>query len=194
MSTATRTPLWVKLALLVAVLGPSAWWLADRQARHRNEARLAQIASAIAGRPVQVHCPGVWARLANWDTVEGSVRFDAEGRPADEARLHVTPCAELDALAEGRRAAVLACVAAGGECGEGARELAMALDVIAHEAWHLAGVLDEAEAECRAYASMAWAGERLGATPVQARALATLHRERTWPQMPARYRPSSCPA
>ena len=48
--------------------------------------------------------PGVVGHILTWDTVEGSVQYDAEGRPSDEAKLRAFACDELDALAEGRRA------------------------------------------------------------------------------------------
>jgi len=75
------TPAWVKLTIVVLVAAALVWWIADRQARHGNERRLSAIASQIAGRAVRVSCPGPVGRLIGWDIVEGSVRFDADGKP-----------------------------------------------------------------------------------------------------------------
>lgn len=111
-------PAWVKLALVVVFVGGPGWWLAQRHDRVGNESRLSAIASTIAGRDVRVRCPGVVGRVLSWDTVEGSVRFDAAGRPADETRLRAFTCAELDALAEGRRASAATCADAA--CAPGA--------------------------------------------------------------------------
>jgi hypothetical protein len=75
------TPLGAKalaVALLVVAL---AWWLADRHDRLANQARLGAVASAIAQRPVEVHCPGPFARTFMFETLDGSVGFDADGRP-----------------------------------------------------------------------------------------------------------------
>jgi hypothetical protein len=183
-------PAWVKLALIAVFLGGPGWWLAQRHDRVGNESRLSSIASAIAGRDVRVRCPGVVGRVLSWDTVEGSVRFDAAGRPADETRLRAFTCAELDALAEGRRASALTCADAA--CAHAADDLALAVDVLAHESWHLAGVIDEAQTECRAVQTLAWTAERLGATPEQGRALARRYLATGYPRLPERYRTGSC--
>jgi hypothetical protein len=183
-------PAWVKLALIAVFLGGPGWWLAQRHDRVGNESRLSSIASAIAGRDVRVRCPGVVGRVLSWDTVEGSVRFDAAGRPADETRLRAFTCAELDALAEGRRASALKCADAA--CAHAADDVALAVDVLAHESWHLAGVIDEAQTECRAVQTLAWTAERLGATPEQGRALARRYLATGYPRLPERYRTGSC--
>jgi hypothetical protein len=187
------TPAWFKLALVVVLTGPPGWWLVDRHDRLGNEARLRAVASAIAGREVQVRCPGVVGKVFSWDIVEGSVRFDASGRPADETRLRAFTCAELDALAEGRRAEILACAErAGLACGQPAQDLALAVDVLAHESWHLAGIMDEAITECRAVQTMAWTAQRLGATREQGQALARIHLATGYLRLPPRYRSGAC--
>jgi hypothetical protein len=176
-----RTPAVVKLAIVAVLVGGPAWWLMQRQDRLGNEARLSGIASAIAGRDVKVRCPGVMGRVFSWDTVEGSVRFDASGRPADETKLREFTCAELDALAEGRRPRVTG-------------DVALAVDVLAHESWHLAGVIDEAETECRAVGSLAWTAQQLGATPEQAQRMAVHYVETGYQRLPERYRNNACEA
>jgi hypothetical protein len=189
MRTARRaTPIWVKLAVVAVLAGGPGWWLAERHDRLGNEARLSDIAGAIAGRDVHVRCPGVVGQVLSWDTVDGTVQFDASGRPADEARLRAFACGELDALAEGRRDAELVCAERGDACGD---DLARAVDVLAHESWHLAGVADEAETECRAVGTLAWTAQRLGATPAQGRALTARYLATGYPRLPDRYR-SGC--
>jgi hypothetical protein len=109
------------------------------------------------------------------------------------AELRARACAELDAIAEGRRARVLACVADRGVlCGPDAEAAAMAVDVVTHESFHLAGFLDEAQTECHALQTMAWTAQRLGATPEQARALARVQVATNYPKMPDRYRLPGC--
>ena len=183
------TPTWVKLLLVASVAGGAWWWHAERQDRLDNEARLGEIASAIAGREVRVRCPGIVGKMLTWDTVEGSVQFDEHGRPADEARLRLFACDELDALAEGRRAEELICAERGDSCGD---DLARAVDVLAHESWHLAGVADEADAECRAVRALAWTAERLGTTPAQGRALTVRYLATGHHLLPQRYRSGAC--
>ena len=181
-----RAPAWVKLALVAVFVGGPGWWLADRHDRVGNESRMSAIATAIAGREVRVRCPGVVGRVLSWDIVEGSVRFDASGKPADETRLREFTCAELDALAEGRRASALSCTDAA--CAAAANDVALAVDVLAHESWHLAGVIDEAATECHAVETLAWTAERLGTTPEQGRELARRYLETGYPRLPQRYR------
>jgi hypothetical protein len=187
------TPLPVKLALAAAVLGAAVWWLADRQDVRANERRLSAIASEIAGRDVRVQCPGAVRRLFGWDIVEGSVRFDADGTPHDETKIRKQSCAELDVLAEGERAKELECIGRTGiACGRHGRETVMAVDVLAHEAWHLRGIMDEGETECRSLQTIAWTAQRLGATAEQGHAMARAQYDGGYREMPARYQAAGC--
>jgi hypothetical protein len=191
--THPTTPLPVKLTLAAALLGAAVWWLAQRQDLRGNERRLSAIASEIAGRDVRVQCPGPAGRLLGWDIVEGSVRFHADGTPHDETKLRKRSCAELDALAEGERATELACIGrARIACGRHGRATVMAVDVLAHEAWHLRGVTDEAETECRSLQTMAWTAQRLGATAEQGHAMARAQYDGAYQEMPERYRTGAC--
>jgi hypothetical protein len=124
------------------------------------------------------------------------VQFDSSGHPSDTAEIRGHACAQLDALAEGRRNDVLACLTAtvATSCGDAAADLAMAVDTITHESYHLSGIADEADTECHSLLRMARTAEELGATPAAARALAHVQRDVTYPQMPEQYRSASCPA
>jgi hypothetical protein len=189
------TPLWLKLSVSAFLLAATAWWVLDRADRVGNERRLSAIASQIAGRAVAVHCPGPVARVMGGSTAEGWVEFDAAGRPADETKLQKTSCAELDALAEGRRAKELECTArARILCGRRGSELAMAVDVLTHEAVHLRGVRDEAATECASLHAMAATAQRLGATAEQGAALAHGQFTEAYPQMGEVYRSGACEA
>jgi hypothetical protein len=188
-----KTPLWVKLTAAAVLTGAVAWWVADWRDRRGNEQRLGAIASQIAGREVRVRCPGPIARLFGWDIVEGSVRFDADGTPEDETKIRKQSCGELDALAEGRRAKELACIGRTGiACGRHGRETVMAVDVLAHESWHLRGVIDEAETECRSLQTMSWTAQQLGATAKQGHAMARAQFGGAYQDMPDRYRSGAC--
>jgi hypothetical protein len=187
------TPVQVKVALAAVVLAVAGWWLAGWRDLRGNERRLSAIAGEIAGRDVRVQCPGPVGRMFGWDIVEGSVRFDADGAPHDETKIRKQSCAELDALAEGRRGQELACIARTAiACGRNGPELAMAVDVLAHEAWHLRGVIDEAETECRSLQTMAWTAQQLGATAEQGRAMARAQYDGGYHDLPARYRAAGC--
>ena len=187
------TPLWLKLAVSVLLLAATAWWVLDRADRVGNERRLSAIASQIAGRAVKVHCPGPLARVFGGSTAEGWVKFDAAGKPADATKLQKTSCAELDALAEGRRAQELECTArAGILCGRRGAELAMAVDVVTHEAFHMSGIRDEAATECASLNRMGTTAQQLGATAEQGAALARGQFTEAYPQMGEVYRSPDC--
>jgi hypothetical protein len=187
------TPLWVKLTIAVVLGSAVVWWFADRHDRIGNEERLSAIASQIAGREVRVSCPGPIGRLFGWDIVEGSVRFGADGKPYDETKIRKQSCAELDALAEGRRREELECTArARIPCGPHGPETVMAVDVLAHESWHLHGVMDEGVTECRSLQTMAWTAQQLGATAEQGRALAQAQYDGPYQQMGEAYRDGRC--
>jgi hypothetical protein len=187
------TPLWLKLSVAVVLLAATAWWVLDRADRVGNEHRLSAIASQIAGRAVKVHCPGPVGRLFGGEIVEGWVKFDAAGRPASETKLMATSCAELDALAEGRRAQELSCTErAGILCGRRGKELAMAVDVVTHEAFHMSGIADEARTECSSLQTMASTAQQLGATAAQGAALARGQYAEAYPLMGESYRSGGC--
>lgn len=187
------TPLWLKLTISALVVTALAWWVVDRLDRRGNERRLGAIASQIAGRDVRVKCPGPVGRLLGWDIVEGSVRFGPDGKPADETKIRKQSCAELDALAEGRRGDELECIGRTAiACGRHGRETAMAVDVLAHESWHLRGVIDEAETECRSLQTMAWTAQQLGATREQGRAMARAQYDGAYGELPEAYRSGAC--
>ena len=180
---------------------------------------------------MRVSCPGPVGRLFGWDIVEGSVRFDAGGRPADETKIRKQSCAELDALAEGRRERGLAAsMPAATACAEpsacacrlgparsrtgrlgqpsrprqapprtatrraGAERPATltAVDVLAHESWHLQGVMDEAVTECRSLQTMSWTAQQLGASAEQGHAMALAQYEGAYRRMSEPYRSGGC--
>jgi hypothetical protein len=188
------TPLPIKLAAAAVLVFAIGWWTLDHVNRSGNERRLSAIASEIAGRSVKVHCPGPIGRVFAKDSVvEGFVRFDADDRPADDTKLMAGSCDELDALAEGRRGKELACTErAGILCGRHGRELAVAVDVVTHESFHLQGIQDEARTECNALQTMAQTAERLGATPAQGVGLGRGQFAESYPLMPEGYRSAEC--
>jgi hypothetical protein len=188
-----RTPLGIRIAAALIVLVPLCWYVADRIDRRGNEHRLAAIASQIAGRKVKVHCPGLIGRaLKNYDTVAGSVQFDADGVPADDTKLRAQPCSELDAIAAGKRGGPLACVERSNSCGDDAIAVAAAIDTITHESFHMQGVADEAVTECYSLQTMEWTATQLGLTPEQGRRLASLVYDTSYDDMPDQYRSSAC--
>ena len=80
-----------------------------------------------------------------------------------------------------------ACAARSTSCGDDVQSLAWAVNTLAHEAFHLRGILDEGLTECYAMQSLAQTAERLGAAPDQARGLAVLHWETSPAKKPVQY-------
>jgi hypothetical protein len=145
------------VALVLLALGLGLMLMQQREAR-AHESRLAGIASEIAGREVSVHCQGrVGAAFdATWE--DGSVSFDAAGKPADSTKLKRRVCVALNRFAERPTTADT--------------DQLSALNTLAHESWHLAGVQSEAKTQCRAMQTIATVAIRLGAEPMFAQLLA----------------------
>ena len=118
----------------------------------RLEHRLGTVASAIARRPVKVHCQGETGALLDVGPELGTVQFDAEGHPADHTDLKHQVCGWLAKLPGGSVA-----------------HAATAVEVLAHESYHLAGYMDEATAECYALQTMPYVAQQFHATPAQIR-------------------------
>ena len=142
---------------------------------------------------MQVHCPGPIGRALRQDQLEGSVTSTPAAAPRNETKLRTMTCAELDALAEGRRQKELECTErAGILCGRHGKELAVAVDVLTHESWHMRGIQDEARTECNSLQTMAGTAMALGATSGQAAALARGQLAESYPLMPDQYRSAQC--
>src|SRR5919109_1238493 len=87
--------------LLAVATVPVLGFMALHHERQANESRLAAVAGVIAGRPVEVHCPGIIQRLVEVSPNSGSVYFDADGRPGDFTELDDETCSTLDDFVEG---------------------------------------------------------------------------------------------
>ena len=160
----------------VAVLGV----VALQYEKRANEHRLAGVASEIAGRDVDVHCPGPMQKLVDISPNAGSVYFDAQGRPAEYTDLNDETCTTLSDFAEGKTGP------------QDSLRVARALHVLAHESFHLAGVRGEAEADCFGVQRVAFAAGRLGADPGEAERLAAIARRDRAISAPPDYRSAAC--
>jgi hypothetical protein len=182
----------MKLAL-VALLALLLGFLAVRHQRaEAAERRLATIAAEIAGREVRVECQGAVAALFDVTSEAGSVQFDAHGRPTDTARLKRRTCSDLARFARDPDSAELACLWQRALCPEDVIRTAWSVQALAHEAWHLAGELNEARTQCFGMQSTAEVAERLGAEPAHARALAAYLYAHVYPRLPSDYRTGHC--
>jgi hypothetical protein len=145
----------------------------------RLEHRLGIAASAVAGRPVEVHCQTVSQTWLSAHAELGYVEVGPDGRPEPRTVIAPQACEDLSAwLGSNRR--------------EPTREQVIAVHVITHEAMHMAGELGEARAECLAVQRDARLARALGATREQASDLARQYWLQVYPQMPDEYRSGEC--
>jgi hypothetical protein len=157
----------VALILLVPLLVFSAWQFARRE---ENENRLALVASEVALRDVDVSCPGFWTRLVEITPNAGWVDFDEHGRPSNRTSLSASTCTSLERVWRGKQGS-FACLLAGG-CDEQTRRAVHGIVTLAHESWHLRGVVNEAQTQCYAVQTTELVARSLGVPPVDARMIA----------------------
>jgi hypothetical protein len=168
-------PVWsVALLALLAVLATVPVVQAARL-----EHRLSAVASALVGSSVTVDCQSRGQEMTDLGHELGWVSYDAAGRPEPRTLIKRRPCSALrDYL--------------GSDKDSPSREQVVAVHVLGHEARHMAGQTVEAEAECAAVQRDAVTARLLGATPEQARALATTYWLEIYPQMPDAYWTADC--
>jgi hypothetical protein len=159
----------VKLALvlLVPLLVFCGWQF---QRRQQNENRLALVASEIARRDVDVSCPGFWKRMVEITPNAGWVDFDEHGRPSDRTSLSASTCKSLERVWRGKQRAFGCFIRA--RCDEDTLRAAFGIVTLAHESWHLRGVMDEGQTQCYAVQTVEQAARALGVLPVDAHLLA----------------------
>ena len=162
------------VALLIAAVAFVGFRLTEKRAEER---KLASIAGAIARRDVSIHCQSVVGELVDIDGEYGSVRFGADGRPGRTARLDRRVCTVLLRLQHGRSVSVDA-----GSIG---------VEALAHEAYHLAGVRDEAATQCYALQVMRFVAAQLGA-PAEAGDAYVGAALARYPTLPDEYRSVEC--
>ena len=168
-------PLFSVALLVLAGAGfLTPWFL-----RVRLEARLADAASVIVGRRVQVHCQSFGEAFVDVGAELGFVAFGPDGVPEPRTLIKREPCAALRDYLRSDRSAP-------------SREQIVAVHTLTHEAIHMSGVTNEAETECLAMQRDAEMARLLGADRSDARALALSYWTSVYPQMPTPYRSSSC--
>lgn len=183
--TATR------ILVAIAAVAALGFYVGPYRDKEQDEERLAKIAGVIAGRDVGIACPGTLATLTEISAHDGSVAFTPDGRPTDEAKLSSRTCSRLRAFLSGEIAG-LDCLAAGATCPKAVEDAAVAVNVLSHEAWHLAGERNESVAQCYALQSNEDTAIGLGATPAEARAIADFVVRRVQPVLPPDYKTAAC--
>jgi hypothetical protein len=182
----------MRLILLVLVAALAGLFLFQKHSKAAEESRLAAIASEIARRPVSIHCQGAVGDAIDVTAESGSVEFDATGRPADVADIKRKICQRLQDFPQARMSAKFACLDAPSKCDASVVNDAIALDVLAHESWHLEGNQNEALTECYALQTVGFVATKLGSNNIQARGLARLVHLLVYPHLPDAYRSDEC--
>jgi hypothetical protein len=148
-----------------------------------SDPRLSRIAGELARRHVTIRCEGLAGALTGARGESGRTEF-VGGKPGSVAYLQEGICATLDAYARSPKACLLPC--------DAPLEIAWSLNTLAHESYHLAGVRNEAQTECYALQAIDFVARRLGASPAQARALASFSFSELPGRMPPGYRSPAC--
>jgi len=161
------------LGILVVVSGFFVWreW--------SLESRLTEAVQELVSDPeVEVNCQGFF-REFRLDNNLGEVGVDQEGNLSTRAELRGSVCSQLRSWI-------------GSDKSNPTRDQVIAVHVLAHEAVHATGVRDEGRTECLAMQSDEELALLLGASPVQAVALADQYWTEVYPRMPGPYRPIEC--
>jgi hypothetical protein len=153
--------------LLVPVLAFCGWQMLRQE---QNERRLALVATELAQRDVGVDCPTFFARLVEITPNAGWVDFDEHGRPSHETSLSATTCRGLERVWR-RDQTSFTCLIGGG-CDQNTVRAVYGIVTLAHESWHLRGVVDEGQTQCYAIQTTERVALRLGVSPEDARLIA----------------------
>jgi hypothetical protein len=148
--------------------------------RHeRLKDRLASVASRLAGSDVAVHCQGPGGEFFDAGAELGYVRWGADGHPEPATLIKRQQCRHLAAYLDSR-----------GDSPSDAEVIAV--HVLAHEAMHMSGVMEESETECLAVQRDAETARLMGATPAAGAALARRYWRVFYPNLSEVYRNAEC--
>ena len=199
---------WVSFGLLVSVSAVLVRWLATRVdaiGRQRafpwvsvvllaalavaaatpgvlgglRERRLARVASAVVGAKVGLHCQSFGEAFVDTGIELGYVRWGPDGVPERSTLIKRDQCRDLAAYQRSGKH-------------DPSRAQVVAVHVLTHEAMHMAGIVDEARAECAAVQRDARTARLLGASVADARVLAGRYWRTLYPLMPDGYRTEDC--
>lgn len=145
----------------------------------RLEHRLTAAASDVVGSAVEVHCLTLGQTWLEAHAELGYVLIRPDGRPEHRAVIARQACEDLRSWLQSDRR-------------NPSRDQVIAVHVLTHEAMHMAGVVDEAQAECLAVQRDAQLAQALGGTAQQAGELAFRYWREVYPQMPDSYWSAEC--
>ncbi len=134
--------------------------------------KLSVVAGEVAGRSVEVDCPGFLRRLIDVRGIGGSVQFDADGTPSNTTHLETSVCDSLAGYSDTRKSSGMSCVYGAAPCPDRIEHTVYAALVLSHESQHLRGIRTEGVAQCYAIQALPLVAERLGSPPAEAKAMA----------------------
>jgi hypothetical protein len=168
-------PVFSVALLVVAGLG----MLVPGVRHHQLEDRLAVVAGDLAGYSVVVNCQTAGQEWVDAGAELGYVRYGRDGVPERATLIKHAQCTELSRYLRSH----------GDHADDGQ---VVAVHVLTHEAMHMAGITDEARAECLAVQRDAKTARLLGASPQEAANLARRYWREFYPRMSDTYRSSEC--
>ena len=173
-----RVP-WIGLGLIavpLVVLGISErQWIS---AEHTFSA----VARALAPGSDGVHCQRLGETFTYAGAELGHVDWDEDGVPTGPAMVSYGSCGRLTDYWHSSVA----------DKAHPPLDQVVAVHVLTHESMHLAGRLDESDAECAAMQRDAWVAQQLGATAAEGQALAETYWREVYPRMPDMYTDGVC--
>ncbi len=149
--------------------------------RGRQEAKLATVASVLAGREVEVHCQSFGEAFVDAGAEAGYVKFTADGQAEPSTLIKRDQCADLNSYLKSDKR-------------NPSRAQVAAIHVLTHEAMHMRGILNEAQTECAAVQRNAYTARLLGADDAHAKEVARIYWRLIYPEMPSGYRTTECRA
>ena len=161
------------VVLSVILAASAGFWWRERVLERRLEA----VAADVAGRGATVECQGLAANLVDLQSRTGSVRYGS-----DEIFLARSTCTALRRFVKDDHGG-LACLRSidydhvserDYACLQHATDAMTGVGTLAHEAYHVAGIANEATTECFAIQAAAYTATRLGAEADVAEALARM--------------------
>jgi hypothetical protein len=164
----------------VLVIVPALLFSANEARWHSFESQLVDAAQPVlGGRDAGFACERLMRNFWSSQGHVGHVWFDANGTPAHDAFLSSSTCSGVKSWR--------------GHPGSASLEEIVAVHTVAHEAAHLVGQRNEAEAECTALTHDREVMQRLGATADEAQADVVRYLAEVYPRLPDEYR-GACPA
>jgi hypothetical protein len=149
--------------------------------RRLEQRQLASAASELVGVKVSVHCQTAGEAFVDAGAELGYVKYDVDGVPEHKTLIKQGPCHDLRAYLHSSKAHPSA-------------DQILAVHILTHESMHMAGITNEARAECAAVQRDARMAELLGADPAEAHELARAYWVSVYPRMADDYVSGDCHA